>query len=435
MLLELRDTRATLLYQAKRFDEAASAFHDLAEAPRHERSAATHLLWAFCLGKQFESAPSETHRSEFVAALSSLRERYTDQPEAAEAAWLLGQTLERQQRFLEAIDLLASVPEKHTRHDEAWAGIARCHEKNLLRLRTEGKPTADTEAAAIKQLMPKAQAIVQASGAASAPRPDDDIERSRGANATPLAMNAARSELLVRLARLLLEKQPPDDKTADQLLAFVIAQSQERDWLRAAKQLRVVSLAGQRRIDEADRLIESLEASGPDELLALLDGLASVTARCDVGTQRLVAELQLRASQSMADAPAKLTEPQRVRMWRARAEAFAATGQPSKAVAVYQQLVEKSPRDPKLLRTAAEMFESLESTAGNQQAKMTWRKLEAVLKAGSLEWLDARWHVIRSCRKLGENAEADKLLKVTKLLYPDLGGDAMRAKFDDLSGR
>ena len=202
--------------------------------------------------------------------------------------------------------------------------------------------------------------------------------------------------------------------------------------MRAAKQLRVVSLAGQRRIDEADRLIESLEASGPDELLALLDGLASVTARCDVGTQRLVAELQLRASQSMADAPAKLTEPQRVRMWRARAEAFAATGQPSKAVAVYQQLVEKSPRDPKLLRTAAEMFESLESTAGNQQAKMTWRKLEAVLKAGSLEWLDARWHVIRSCRKLGENAEADKLLKVTKLLYPDLGGDAMRVRFDEL---
>ena len=435
LLLELRDTRASLLFQAKRFDEAATAFQELAEAPRHERSAATHLLWAFCLGKQFESDPTETHRSNFVAALSSLGERYADQPEASEAAWLLGQTRERQQQVLEAIDSFASVSEKHARYDEAWAGIARCHEKNLLRLRSEEKPMADAEAAAIKQLMPRAQSILQANGAASVPRPNDDTPDSRGANAAPLAMNASRSELLVRFARLLLEKKPADDKTADQLLAAVIAQSHERDWLRAAKQLRVVSLAGQRRIDEADRLIESLEASGPDELLSLLDGLNAVAARSDIGTQRFVAELQLRASQSMADSPSKLTEPQRVRMWRARAEAFAATGQPSKAVAVYQQLVEKSPRDPKLLRTAAELFESLNSNAGNQQAKTAWRKLEGLLKAGSVEWLDARWHVIRCCRKVAENAEANKLLKVTKLLYPDLGGDAMRAKFEDLQDR
>ena len=248
-------------------------------------------------------------------------------------------------------------------------------------------------------------------------------------------MNAPRSELLVRLARLLLEKKPADDKTADQILALVIAQSHERDWLRAAKQLRVVSLAGQRRIDEADRLIESLEAAGPDELLALLDGLATVAIRCDSGTQRFVADLQLRASQSLADAPSKLTDAQRLRLGKARAEAFAATGQPTKAVAVYQQLVEKSPRDPKLLRTAAELFESLGSTAGDQQAKTAWRKLEALLKAGSLEWLDARWHVIRVCRKVGEHAEADKLLKVTKLLYPDLGNAEMRAKYEDLSSR
>lgn len=432
LLLELRDTRASLLFQAKRFDDAAIAFRELAEAPRHERSAATHLLWAFCLGKQFESDPTEARRADFLATLTSLRERFADQPEASEAAWLLGQTRERQQRFLEAIESFAAVSEKHARHDEAGAGIARCHEKNLLRLRAEGKPTTDVEDAAIKQLLPRAQAILQASGGASAPRPDDESANSRGADAAPLALNVARSELLVRLARLLLEKKPADDKTADQLLAIVISQSKERDWLRAAKQLRVVSLVGQRRIDEADRLIESLDASGPDELLSLLDGLSAVASRSDMATQRFVAELQLRASQALADSPSKLTESQRVRMWRARAEAFAATGQPSKAVAVYQQLVEKSPRDPKLLRMAAELFESLGSTSGDQQAKLAWRKLEGLLKAGSAEWLDARWHVIRCCRKLGENAEADKLLKVTKLLYPDLGGDAMRARFEEL---
>ena len=166
-------------------------------------------------------------------------------------------------------------------------------------------------------------------------------------------------------------------------------------------------------------------------MLALLDGVTAVATRSDAGTQRLVAELQLRASQSLSDAAAKLTEPQRLRLMRARAEALAATGQPTKAIAIYQQLIEKSPRDAKLLRMAAELCESLDSKEATQQAKTFWRRLEGSLKAGGLEWLDARWHVIRCCRRLGEQAEADKLLKVTKLLYPDLGGEAMRARFDE----
>jgi len=430
LLLELRDSRATLLFQAKRFEDAVQAFRELAEAPRHERSAATHLLWAFCLGKQFESKPTDELRAEFVAALRSLRERYSDQPEAAEAAWLLGQTLERQQHFLEAIELFATVSESHTRHDEAWAGVARCHEQQIARLRQDAKPTSEAEAAAVRQLNPAAAKILQTSGGMSAPRSKDDDENSQRTDSAPLA--SSRAELMVRLARLLSQRQPVDDKAVDRLLEFVIAHAQDREWLKLAKQLRVVSLAGQRRIDEAEQLIESLEASGPDESLAMLDGLSAVATRSDLGTQRLVADLQLRASQSLNDAAAKLTEPQRLRLMRARAEAFAASGQPTKAVAVYQQLVEKAPRDPKFVRTAAQLCESLDTKEGTQQAKPLWRRLEGLLKAGSLEWLDARWHVIRCCQQLGEQAEADKLLKVTKLLYPDLGGEAMRMRFDEL---
>ena len=418
LLRELADTRASLLFQAKRFDEAATAFHELAEAPRHDRSAATHLLWAFCLGKQFEKEPTDERRTEFLDTLRQLRERYADQPESAEAAWLLGQMHERQQQFLEAIELFASIPVTHPRHDEAWAGIARCHERQVARLRAESKPTADAEAAAIKQLLAAVELRIS--------NLKSQISNFNSEISTPQA------ELLVRFARLLLERQPADYKSADQWLATVLAQAKDRDWLRAAEQLRVVSLAGQRRIDEAEKLIGSLEESGPDELLALLDGLAAVAARCDMGTQRLVAELQLRASQALTESPAKLSDAQRLRLWRTRAEAFAATGQPTKAVAVYQQLVEKAPRDAKLLRTAAELCESLSSTTGDQHAKTYWRRLEGVLKAGSPEWLDARWHVIRNCRQLGDKAEADKLLKVTKLLYPDLGGESMRARFGDL---
>ena len=209
--------------------------------------------------------------------------------------------------------------------------------------------------------------------------------------------------------------------------------SRDTEWRRTAGQLRVISLAGQRKIDEAERLLDSLEKTGPDELLSMLDGLTAVSARCDSSTQHLVAELQLRALQDLAlSTRQELGATQRTRLWRARAEAYAATGQVSKAITASELLLEKSPREAKLLRSTADLCDLLETNAGNKQAKGLWRRLEGVLRAGSADWLDARWHVIRCCQKLGEQAEADKLLKVTKLLYPDLGGAAMKAKFDGL---
>jgi len=377
----------------------------------------------------------------------SLIERYPDESEAGEATWLLGQLSERQKHFIEALERYAAIPAKHARRDEAWAAIARCHERLIARLRAEKKPTADAEEAAIAQLVPAAKAILDLTTAPEFDRSDpkskiqnpkskihdDDPLASQAAPANAAPLKRPHAELLVRLARLLLERQPADYKAADRLLEHVITTARDGEWLKAAEQLRVVSLTGQRRIDEAERLLDSLEEAGPDELLTLLDGLTAVAAHCDAGTQRLVAELQLRALQGLAVSPQReLSAAQRLRLLRTRAEAFTATGQTSKAIAASQQLLEKSPRDATLLRSIAELCESLESTDGFKQAKSLWRRLEAVLKAGSTEWLDARWHVIHCCQKLGEQTEAEKLLKVTKLLYPDLGGPAMRAKFEGL---
>jgi hypothetical protein len=160
LLLELADTRASLMFQAQRFDEAAAAFRQLADAPRHERSAAAHLLWAFCLGKICDKQPTDEHRTAFVQSLLSLIERYPAESEAAEATWLLGQITERQQHFNDALDLYASIPAKHARRDDAWAAIARCHERLIKQLRADKQPTTDAEETAIAQLVPAAKAIL-----------------------------------------------------------------------------------------------------------------------------------------------------------------------------------------------------------------------------------------------------------------------------------
>jgi tetratricopeptide (TPR) repeat protein len=404
-----------------------------------------------------------------------LSERYPTSPEAAEAKWLLGQLNEQQQRFAEAIRIWAMIPTNHARHDAAWAAIARCHERLIAQLRIEMKPTVDAEEAAIGQLSLKVRDFFDATGKFKSPstklksqehktqndksenlKPEiplaetDDVdlnsEVSKAKSQASDRLSRHQSELFVRLARLLIERQPhaaksprpqkqeeADDFTADLLLDTALAFSRDAEWRKTAGQLRVISLAGQRKIDAAEKLLDSLEHGKPDELLAMLDGLTAVSARCDASTQRLVAELQLRTLQELAlSAQPELNATQRSRLWRARAEAYAATGQVSKAIFASEQLLEKFPRDPKLLRSTAELCELLETNAGHKQAKGLWRRLEALLKAGSPDWLETRWHVIRCCQKLGDQEEADKLLKVTKLLYPDLGGTQIKAKFDGL---
>ncbi len=440
LVFDLRDSRATLLFQAKRYADSAAAFRELAESPQQVRSPVVHLLWAFSLGRLFEQSPSDAKQGEFVSTLLSLRERYADQPEASEAAWLLGQLAERDQKFCEAINRFALIAESHPRRDAAWAAIARCHERQISQLRTDKVPITESIAAARQQLTPVVQRVLK--------RLDDPatvtVDRSPatdlaettgelGRQPVMAVMNPFDAELLVRSARLLIEHPSvADQEFVDQLLARVIGSARDRTWLNTAKQLQVVLLASRRKIDDAERLLDSLDRTTPDELLSLLDGLSSVAAQTDGSTQRLVAELQLRASRRLANSPQSLTESQRTRLWRARAEAFAVTGQPSHAVAAYQKLLDKSPRDTLLLHAVAELCERIDSPESLQKAKGCWRKLEAIHNPGNLDWLDARWHVIRCCQRLNERAEADKLLKLTKLLYPDLGNAAIKARFGEL---
>jgi hypothetical protein len=61
--------------------------------------------------------------------------------------------------------------------------------------------------------------------------------------------------------------------------------------------------------------------------------------------------------------------------------------------------------------------------------------VEALLKQGSEEWLDARWHVIECCLLAGEREQARKLMSVTKLLYPKLGGGEMSRRYAELEAK
>ena len=95
-------------------------------------------------------------------------------------------------------------------------------------------------------------------------------------------------------------------------------------------------------------------------------------------------------------------------------------------------MLAKSPRNKQLLRTTANLLLKTSVRKRILKARQYRRRLESFEKPGTTEWLTARYHVALCTFQLAEYAECRKLLKVTKLLYPRLGGGELRRKFETL---
>ena len=102
---------------------------------------------------------------------------------------------------------------------------------------------------------------------------------------------------------------------------------------------------------------------------------------------------------------------------------------------MYEALLKSAPRDPSLLTAYAEVLGRCATKECLQKAQATWRTLESLSPAGSEPWLWARYHLCQTLLDAGDDQACRKLLSVTKLLYPKLGSDALRARFVELEAK
>lgn len=429
LALELGDTRGSILLQAGRFQEAADEFRRAAQtAPQHPRAAAAHLLFAYALGRLYEQQPKEERRVAYTDALLHHRQSYADDPTAHDAAYMLGLLAERHRQWeVEAVPLYRTIPSDHRRSPEAQLGIARCHERTLAWQREQLAQLPESERPARREWISTLEdRFIDELAALVAKFPPE-----------PQPLPPRQAELALRLARLRLHRQPPEYAEADRLLVRITAPPPEgaepaEPLRREAAQLRIVALAGQRRFDAARELLHALAASGTAEVLGILDGLNDVAREADELTRQRLGELQLQTAQELDRRRGQLDADQQRRLDHCLAQANLATGRAQQAVAIYRKLLAAAPRDAALLRTTAQVLEDNRTPESRQEAKDLWRKAEAAAPPGSPDWLSARLHVARCTFALGQHDECRKLLAVTRLLYPDLGGDPLRSQFTDL---
>lgn len=423
-------TRASIEVHLQRWQAAADDLLALVRRfPNSELVAEAHLLAAFALGKRLDAEPSGAHRAAYLGLLAEHRAKFTDPTTTGEATWMLAELDEGERNESEAVARYREIPFEHPRAGAALAAMARCYEKLIDRRRGRNEPTPELEREAVATLQRSLPSAADAS----------------------LALNRHQAEAAMRLARIQLRRRPPDYAAADRWLLRVLAspvpsepESQpptspidspavpSPQVLTQALQLRIVSLAGQGKYVEARRQLERSAQGTPADTLRILEGLSPLTASDADDPLHDLGNLQLETALRLAENREALSAADQRRLDECLAQGYTAAGQSRRGIEIYESLLEKSPRDRKLLATLARLLGRSNDATTRQKAVDVWKKIESFSKPGSDDWLAARYEVCAGLAARGQQRDACKLLKVTRLLYPKLGGDDLRQKFAEL---
>jgi tetratricopeptide (TPR) repeat protein len=426
--VELALHMATLQTEARDFDGAVTTLTGLLDSyPDTPRAAEAHLLRAYALGKRYAQRPDEERKQAYRAALDEHRKKFADSPTWAEATWMLARLEEHEGRWSEAIALLESIPVASKRGEDAQVELALAYEQAIEDLRQRGEPP-DEEVR---------KAIVALNAAVRTFPPEPEL------------FSDSQAEVAWRLARLLLSQKPPDFVLADRLLDRVLRSAEHstdgasaakrqaggttREWFANASQLRIISLAGQGRLDEARDVVAQMDGSDPDHVLDVLTGLSAAADQVAIERRQSVGQLQWELSQHLEEQRESLSAEQKLKLDECLARAHAALGRYPEAAALYQKLLWQRPDDQRLLEALARLYESCGSTSCLRNALTQWQALEHRQRKGTQEWLESRYHMAWCSHQVGDDEAARKLIGVTRLLYPELGSPELKRQFAELA--
>ncbi len=193
-------------------------------------------------------------------------------------------------------------------------------------------------------------------------------------------------------------------------------------WEATAKLLLVESLARGGRGAEARAMVEQL-AKAPTaallETLAAIDGALGPDSTTAAAVDEDVGELMLSLLRLLDTRRSELNAGAATRLGGWRARALSAAGDRPAALAQYAALAVQSPDDGKIQEGYAALLAASESPADLRQALARWQAVEARSRRGGPRWQRARRARIELLTRLGERAEAEKLVQLTRLLYPD----------------
>ncbi|MFV0442666.1 MAG: hypothetical protein ACK5Q5_03740 [Planctomycetaceae bacterium] len=427
---ELDYTRGSLLVSKEQFAAAADVLEQLlTRSPQALSARDADLLRAYAVGKLAQETKDPALSQRYVTLLTQHRERYAGSPSAAEASWMQATFEEARRKWSQALGLYLSMATDPNRGPEAQQRCAILYAEILTELRRQGQDLNAWEDRAVKDLTTFVRSYPM----------------------TPAELTLIQADVTLRLVGIVLGHREHLYAEATRLLKLVpLAVAYRRRqaeqsqapladaWQQIghnASQLMIVSLAGQGLLDQAREQFRQLSLTDPGELLSLLEGLSKLTADIPADQRQQLAELQLDAAREMQIRRNELSPAQQQQLDAAVAEAYLASGNVLNAVTFYDKLLEQKPQDRERLQTAAGLHQQIGDAAHLQTARKYWQRLEGLSPKGTPDWFESRLHTAECLAAQGEGETARKLVQVTRLVYPDLGGPALQAAFGRVEDR
>jgi tetratricopeptide (TPR) repeat protein len=416
---------------------AAEAFAKLAAEYRGHAKAPQAATFAYQLwGQIAERSGAKGDYQQLAVVLQNLLASFADHPQRDEALWLLPMSLQLAGRFDEAAEEFGKVPQSSKHWEEAQYRREICRRLAVEAARAS-LPAEKFQAAA----RPVAEGLLRYADealtrTAAAPNPKEVGQWSAGAR--------------LAAAELLVSPDVGGEREALAALASFETQYPQSELLGRVLALRMRAYRGLREFEQATRIVAQLLETAPpqqvgDTLTMLAAGMQDEVERLMESGRADEARVLAREALQTFDELAKWIgadagraqglEP--VRAGRTRMLYLA--GEYEAAEQTLAKLLEKSPHSGNYQYLQAQILTArLSPTATPEELKRAqdaWAVLlsdAAIRQRAPQRYWESRYNWLALALRLGRAADVEKAITQERIWRPDLGGDAWKAKFEEL---
>jgi hypothetical protein len=246
---------------------------------------------------------------------------------------------------------------------------------------------------------------------------------------TPTA--ASRAAALAS-AQIWLTEIPTGALPAERILRSALDADPQApdDWKAAAWRWLVPALVLQSKGAQADELLESLPTTA--DRLAVLETLEAVRRRHDDNDLvRKLAETELRVQAKLLEGQQELDGETRRSLQRRHALSLADAGRRKESLTALDSLAQELPRDGQTQEDLASVLMEGDET-DSRAAAAKWVEVASKSRPGTPRWFRAHFGLARTQLKLGQHSQAAATIQAVAAKYPELGGAAMKRRFEDL---
>jgi tetratricopeptide (TPR) repeat protein len=240
-----------------------------------------------------------------------------------------------------------------------------------------------------------------------------------------------RAEIAVRLARFLLDARV--DRSADarvHLNNILSNQGLSHEWVERARGLELLALVRERRFEDAEKLADVHAHAPTDDVYASLLLLHEEADAAPELDRTFLGRVQARLVGQIHPQLAAMSDDRRTdwQLALARIELHLGNDEQLRgAIELLESLRSKHPRDARVIELLGLSYMRAQR---HESAILLWRSMLRVLPEASPAWFRAKLQLMVSLRRSGQIKQARSVLGMLDVLHPDLGGAAMRERFE-----